>query len=151
MIRKLREADRRDFLRLSEMFYSSSAVLHALPRTYHEGMFEELMRSDRYAEGYVAELEGAVIGYALLAKTFSREAGGKVMWLEEMYILPEYRSHGIGKAFFSAIEEQAEREGFARIRLELEANNLRARALYERLGYRGLEYKQMVKELRSEE
>ena len=109
------------------------------------------MRSDRYAEGYVAEQEGAVIGYALLAKTFSREAGGKVMWLEEMYILPEYRSHGIGKAFFSAIEEQAEREGFARIRLELEANNMRARALYERLGYRELEYKQMVKELRSEE
>ena len=35
-------------------------------------------------------------GYALLAKTFSQEAGGLVVWLDEMYVRPAYRSKGLG-------------------------------------------------------
>ena len=45
------------------------------------------------------------------------------------------------------IEEYARKNNFARIRLEVEEYNVRALALYERLGYRPLDYCQMVKEL----
>ena len=36
--------------------------------------------------------EGEIVGYLLTAKTYSREAGGLVLWLEEMYMRPAYRS-----------------------------------------------------------
>lgn len=147
MVRKITRADRDAFLRLSEMFYASPAVMHTVPKAYHERAFEELMRSDEYADGYILESEGKIVGFGLTAKTYSREAGGKVLWLEELFVLEEYRSCGLGREFFAMAEAEAREKGFARIRLEVEEENIRARSLYERLGYRPLGYSQMVKEL----
>ena len=148
MIRKICAADLEEFLRLSALFYASPAVAHPVPASYHADAFEELMRSDAYADGYMIEADGKTVGIALTAKTYSREAGGKVLWLEELFILDGYRSRGLGREYFAFIERYAREKGFARIRLEVEAENVRARALYEKLGYLPLEYRQMVKELR---
>lgn len=137
-------------MHLSELFYSSSAVLHSVPKKHHENMFEELMRSDEYAEGYIFESDGVAVGFGLTAKTFSREAGGKVLWLEELFILEEYRGRGLGREFFAAAEQYARSNGYARIRLEVEEKNVRARSLYARLGYEPLDYRQMIKELRAD-
>ena len=148
MIRKICEADREAFLRMSADFYASAAVSHPVPAAYHADAFDELMRSDAYAEGYMVEADGKPVGFALTAKTYSREAGGAVLWLEEVYILEGYRSRGLGKEYFAFIEEHARRKGIARIRLEVAPDNVRARALYKKLGYVPLEYDQMLMELR---
>ena len=94
---------------------------------------------------FILEYEGQPAGYGLIAKTFSQEAGGYVYWLEELYILEEFRSKGLGSEFFAYVEEHKE-EGVLRFRLEVEEDNTRAAALYERLGYKPLNYKQMMKE-----
>ena len=146
MIRKANENDREEFIRLSEQFYHSPAVLHPVPRAYHESLFDEALRSDEYAGVYMVEDAGRAVGFGVTAKSFSREAGGKVLWLEELYILEECRGRGLGREYFSFIEKYAREHGFTRIRLEVEPDNVRARSLYERLGYRPLEYLQMVKE-----
>ncbi len=151
MIRKIKKEDREMFLKLSEEFYASPAVLHPVPKSFHERAFEEMMRSAEYAGGYILESEGEVVGFGLTAQTYSREAGGKVLWLEELYIREKYRSRGLGREFFAEVERYAKDNGFARIRLEVEEENVRARALYERLGYLPLEYRQMVKQLRETE
>ena len=147
MIRKLEPQDRAEFIRLSELFYASPAVLHPLPHAYHEDTFDELMRSRDYADGYMLFSDGKAVGFGLVAKTYSREAGGMVLWLEELFILEEYRCLGLGREYFAFIEKYARDNGFVRIRLEVEAENVRARALYGRLGYEPLGYLQMVKEL----
>ena len=147
MIREIPRNDRDSFLRLSDEFYKSEAVLHDIPAAYHEAAFDELMRSKKYASAYMIEWEGEIVGYLLTAKTYSREAGGLVLWLGEMYMRPAYRSKGLGKEAFAFIEALAARENIRRLRLEVEEDNVRARSLYERLGYRPLEYGQMVKEL----
>ena len=147
MIRRITEEDREVFIALSEEFYASPAVLHAVPREYHEAAFDELMRSGEYADGFIVEADERIVGFALTAKTYSRESGGKVLWLEELYILPEYRSRGLGREYFTFIEDYARKQGYARIRLEVEEENVRARALYGRLGYQPLEYCQMIKDL----
>ena len=134
MVRKITSADRNEFLRLSKMFYASTAVMHDIPEDYHKKAFEELMRSDEYAEGYILETEGKTVGFGLTAKTYSREAGGKVLWLEELFVLEEYRSCGLGKEFFAMAEAEAKAKGFARIRLEVEEENVRARTLTNGLG-----------------
>ena len=148
MIRAIENRDREAFLSLSAQFYSSAAVLHPVPQRFHEDAFDEMMRSDAYAGGFMLEADGKTVGFALVAKTYSREAGGMVLWLEELFILEEYRSRGLGREFFSAVEAYARENGYARIRLEVEADNVRARSLYERLGYLPLAYEQMVKQLR---
>ena len=143
MLRKIQKSDQEAFLALSKEFYQSDAVSHPVPESYHLRAFQEMMRSDAYLEGYIFELEGQIVGYALTAKTFSPEAGGMALWLEEVYIRPAFRSHGLGREFFEYVEAL---EGFARLRLEVAPENTRAIQLYERLGYQPLDYLQRVKD-----
>lgn len=145
MIRDLKQEDRESYLKMAHDFYHSPAVLHPVPDSYFEKTFEECMNEGTYAQGFILEYEGNLAGYGLISKTFSQEAGGYVYWLEELYILEEYRSKGLGSEFFTYVEEHKE-EGVTRFRLEVEEDNTRAIALYERLGYKPLDYKQMIKE-----
>ena len=145
MIRRIRESDRDDFLRLSEMFYSSSAVLHKVPTEYHVRAFDELMGSDAYLIGYIIELEQKIAGYVLLVKSYSREAGGPCLWLDEIFIIPEMQGRGLGREFFEYLNTSPEFAMYARIRLETEPDNEKARALYSRMGFRDLPYLQMIK------
>ena len=145
MIRDLKQEDRESYLKMAHDFYHSPAVLHPVPDSYFEKTFEECMNEGTYAPGFILEYEGNLAGYGLISKTFSQEAGGYVYWLEELYILEEYRSKGLGSEFFTYVEEHKE-EGVTRFRLEVEEDNTRAIALYERLGYKPLDYKQMIKE-----
>mgnify|MGYP001622931512 CR=1 FL=1 len=145
MIRKMTENDRDLYVKMAEEFYSSDAVLHPIPREYFEKTADEALRSDEYAEIYLLEFEGKTAGYGLMARTFSQEAGGQVLWIEELYIREEFRSRGLGREFFSYVEEN-NRGRISRIRLEAEEENTRAVSLYERLGYKKLDYKQMIKD-----
>ena len=84
MIRRMQEQDRALFLKLTDEFYHSDATLHPIPMEYHENAFNEMMRSDVYLEGYILEHEGQSAGYALVSRTYSHEAGGPAVWLEEL-------------------------------------------------------------------
>ena len=145
-IRKITSEDRDFFIAASKAFYASAAVAHDVPASYHLTTFEELMNSEVYQSGYILEVDGASAGYALVSKTFSHEAGGTVWWLEELYILPEYRGKGLGRSYFDFIEKAAAENGVRRLRLEVEPDNTRAAKLYSNLGYKPLNYSQMLKE-----
>lgn len=142
MIRKLTPQDEAVFIAMSEEFYASPAVEHAVPRDYHTRAFRELMRSDEYLEGYLLCDGETPAGYALLQKTYSREVGGLALWIDEIYLRPAFRGKGLAKEFFAF----AETFGAPRLRLEVEPENERAVALYGKLGYRYLEYRSMVKD-----
>jgi ribosomal protein S18 acetylase RimI-like enzyme len=91
--------------------------------------------------GYILLDEGEPCGFALLSKTFSQEAGGVSVTLEEIYIEPGHRGKGIGTAFLSDLCANPD---YQRIRLEVEDDNLPAKRLYERMGFIELPYQQMV-------
>ncbi len=147
MVRKIEPADREAYIGLVQQFYSSDAVQHTVPKENIEATFDEMMRSDVYAQGYMLIYDGQAAGYALVAKTFSCEGGGLTVWVEEAFIAPSYRSLGLGKALFAAIEaEHGPR--LARMRLEITPDNTRAKSLYQKLGFQEFPYLQMVKEFK---
>lgn len=146
MVREIRKEDYQLYMDLSREFYDSEAVLHTIPESYREATWKEMMRSPEFVRGYILEKDGAPAGYGLTSRTFSQEAGGKVVWLEELYIRPEYRCHGLGKEFFRYVDEKIAPE-VKRLRLEIEPENLRAKKLYLSLGYEDLPYAQMVKDV----
>ena len=142
MLRKITLNDRETYIALSEEFYSSDAVSHSIPVEFHKNSFDELMRSDEYIECFIFEHEGETAGYALIAKTFSPEAGGVVVWIEELYVREGFRGKGLGKAFFAYMDQNY---NVSRYRLEVEPDNVRAKKLYSALGYKKLPYEQMIK------
>ncbi len=75
-VRKIREDDKAEFMAMSRDFYSSDAVLYPVPDSYHENAFNEVMRSDVYADCRIFAVGENVVGYALLLKSYAREAGG---------------------------------------------------------------------------
>ena len=146
MIRRITPADREIYLRMAHDFYHSDAVLHAVPDEYFVRAFDEMMRSEEYLLGLIFETDGKTAGYALLVNTWSQEAGGRAVWIDEIYVLPEYQGRGMAKDFFAQLKKIAPA---ARYRLEIEPDNARAEKLYRGAGFEELGYKQLVMDIKN--
>ena len=145
MIRRIRPDDRAVYLQMARDFYHSDAVLHPVPDENIFRTFDEMMASDAYLTGLIFEKDGKIAGYALLCKTWSQEAGGNTVWIDELYVLPEFQGRGIGHEFFAQLKTI---EPAARYRLETEPDNLRAKKLYESMGFEELAYQQLVMDIK---
>lgn len=144
MIRKFVPEDREDYIRFSTEFYNSSAVDKPAPREHFEQGFDEMMRSDVYVQGYMLVCDGNNVGYCVTMKTYSVEAGGITIWIDELFVLEEYRSKGLGRELFKYIEENGDKK-LRRIRLEVELENGRAISLYKKMGFEPAPYDGMWK------
>ena len=80
----------------------------------------------------------------MIAKSFSTEFGKPCIWIEDLYLKEEYRGGGIGSSFFSYLEEKFPE---TIMRLEVEEDNTRAVAVYQKNGYETLPYMEMKKEI----
>ncbi len=144
MIRKFVPEDRENYIRFSTEFYNSSAVDKPVPREHFEQGFDEMMRSDVYVQGYMLVCDGNNVGYCVTMKTYSVEAGGITIWIDELFVLEEYRSKGLGRELFKYIEENGDKK-LRRIRLEVELENGRAISLYKKMGFEPAPYDGMWK------
>lgn len=141
--RKFRESDRADYLRMANSFYSPPAVLHEPDEKVFIGNFEEAVKPDGRLIAYIVEADGKTAGFALSTLKFETEVGGTALWLEELYIEPEYRGCGIGGRYFEFVKSEYAGK-VRRIRLEVGPENTRAIKLYERNGFDFLDYRQMI-------
>ena len=149
MIRPIAPEDRETYLALCREFYHSPAVLHPVPEEHFARTFDRMLAGSPFVKGYLLEQDGTAAGYALLAVTFSQEAGGEVWWIEELYLRPEFQGKGLGTELFRYLETHRPKT-VTRFRLELEPDNRDARRLYERLGFSALGYGQMVRDFSEE-
>ena len=147
--RPITAADETDFYTMAEEFYHSDAVLHPSPAEYHRRAFAEMMRSGQYLSGYIFTDGDNTAGFAVTNRMMQHEAGGVMVWVEDLYIRPAYRGQGLGSRFLAWLEEQL-RGDAVMLRLETEPENERAQELYYRLGYENLNYLQMIKRLDEE-
>jgi len=86
----------------------------------------------------VARDKGEIVGLAALSFAWTLEHGGKSVWLDELYVVPERREQGIGRALLARVIGEARALGCKAIDLEVEAAHRRAERLYEREGFRRL-------------
>ena len=67
------------------------------------------------AYALVAESAGEVVGFALYFRNFSTWEGVHGIYLEDLYVAPEHRGSGLGKALLAALAEIAVQRGYARL------------------------------------
>lgn len=63
----------------------------------------------------IAELEGKPVGFALWFYTFSTFQGRHGIWLEDLYVDPDVRGNGIGKALLAHLARRCRTEGLGRL------------------------------------
>jgi GNAT superfamily N-acetyltransferase len=92
---------------------------------------------------WLAERGGQPVAILLANEIVSVERGGPVLWVEELYVVPEARRTGIARALLSRIGEEARRRGVRAIELEVVPTQEAAFALYRALGFSDVQRKRM--------
>lgn len=141
--RKFVEKDREIFFSMVKKFYAPPAVLHFPSDEVMLSAFDAAIECPEFVKGYLFECDGKPAGYAIVSMKFETEVGGMAAWIEELFVEEEFRSCGIGTAFFNYLSDEIKGKA-RRIRLEVGEDNTDAVRLYERLGFEFLDYKQMT-------
>lgn len=107
------------------------------------GARERLLRdgfgpAPRY-ELLLGELDGRAVAYAIYFFTYSTFLARPTLYLEDLFVRPDARQHGVGGALLRALAETAVREGCGRMEWAALTWNRLAIDFYERLGARALE------------
>ncbi|MBA3625466.1 MAG: GNAT family N-acetyltransferase [Methylibium sp.] len=106
-------------------------LLEVTPETLHPHLFGERP----VAEALIAELNsGAVVGFALFFTNFSTFLGKPGLYLEDLFVLPEQRRLGIGKALLRALGQLALERGCGRFEWSVLDWNEPAIRFYEAMG-----------------
>ena len=89
-------------------------------------------------EIFLAELDGEVAGYAFVFETYSTFLALPSLYLEDLFVLPEFRSRKVGYSLFKYCAEQAVRRGCGRFEWAVLEWNTHAINFYKRLGAKHL-------------
>ncbi|MDB4949584.1 MAG: N-acetyltransferase [Gemmatimonadetes bacterium] len=83
---------------------------------------------------FIAELDGAPVGYAITCETYSSFLALPTLYLEDLFVLPEARRYGVGRAAFRHLAGEAVRGGYGRMEWVVLDWNQLAIDFYEKLG-----------------
>ncbi|MGB7086530.1 MAG: GNAT family N-acetyltransferase, partial [Phormidesmis sp.] len=87
-----------------------------------------------YAEAMVAELDGKVVGSALYFYNFSTFLMKPGIYLEDLFVLPDYRRKGIATALLKQLAAHAVSQGCGRLEWSVLDWNESAITFYKRIG-----------------
>lgn len=83
-------------------------------------------------EAYLGRLGSAYVAYVIIYFTYSSFRALPTLYLEDIFVLEEYRRHGIGQAMFDFCVKRARREGCGRIEFTVLDWNKSAQRFYEK-------------------
>ncbi len=87
-----------------------------------------------YAETLIAEVNGEPAGFALFFHNFSTFLAQPGIYLEDLFVKPEQRSHGVGRALLERLAQIAVQRDCGRLEWAVLDRNEDAIRFYERLG-----------------
>ena len=99
-----------------------------------EKLTATLFGDRRYAETLIAEEGGEPVGFALFFHNFSTFLAQPGIYLEDLYVLPEQRGRGVGRALLERLAQLAVDRGCGRLEWAVLDWNVDAIKFYERLG-----------------
>lgn len=84
-------------------------------------------------EGRLALVDGRPVGLAHFRRMPSPLRGADIGFLDDLFVDPEVRAKGVGRALIDAVAETARERGWSVVRWLTADDNYRARTLYDRL------------------
>lgn len=97
-------------------------------------LHEALFATPPAAEALIAEMEGVSVGMALFFHNFSTWTGWRGLYLEDLYVTPEARGAGVGKALLQRLAAIAVERGCGRFDWAVLDWNTPAQEFYRAMG-----------------
>ena len=136
----VRHATREDapvFLELVDALADYEKLDRPTPEA-RERLLRDGFGDEPFFQPYIAEMDGRPVAYAMTFFTYSSFLALPTLYLEDLFVLPEARGHGVGKGLFLFVAAEAVRRGCGRMEWAVLDWNQLAIDFYERLGARRL-------------
>ena len=98
-----------------------------------------LFGADPAAEVWIADWDETPAGFALFFRSYSTFIGCPGIYLEDLFVRPDFRGRGIGWAMLKSLAAEVRRRGFARLDWVVLDWNRPAIDFYHRIGARPLD------------
>src|SRR5438445_5655105 len=100
---------------------------------------QSLFGNPRFAEVLIAEEDGTPVGFALFFHNYSTFLAQPGIYLEDLFVKPEYRGRGYGKALLARLAQIARERNCGRVEWAVLDWNEPSIAFYESLGARKMD------------
>jgi GNAT superfamily N-acetyltransferase len=136
MTLRIRPAEARDVPLIAELIRGLARFenMEEQVSLTEERLAESLFGQRPYAETLLAEDDGTAVGFALFFHNFSTFLGLPGVYLEDLFVIPEQRGRGIGRALLRELARLAVERGCGRLEWSVLDWNRDAIGFYERLG-----------------
>ncbi len=129
---KIRRASIKDFEAVKRIEYLS------FKNPYSDYYLKRLLNGNLADLSFIAELNNQPVGYVIARREFKEnEIIGHVIAIA---VHPDFRGRGIGKRLMETVLQEFKKLGVKKVYLEVRVNNLPALRLYEKLGFKIVEY-----------
>jgi ribosomal protein S18 acetylase RimI-like enzyme len=146
--RPCRPKDHDALLKLIVTYYRSSTIPFNR-KSLTKGL-DTLLRNVSQGQAWLMENHKKPVGYALLTYNFDLEYGGVEGLLIDLYVEKRFRNRGIGSLALYEVEDFCRERGIRTIELQVTHHNKGAEDFYRKAGFRILERKVLLLEVRSE-
>ncbi|MCL9768969.1 GNAT family N-acetyltransferase [Flavobacterium sp. HXWNR69] len=93
-------------------------------------LFQEFISNEPLGKSWLIYSENEIVGYIILTFIFSFEYGGKIAFVEELFIKETAREKGFGKEAIQFIQQEVPKLSLKLLYLEVEPHNEKAQKLY---------------------
>jgi ribosomal protein S18 acetylase RimI-like enzyme len=137
---RIRDAEPGDvaaLMRLKRLLAEAEDALHAVRASAADWLRDGFGPNPGFC-AYVAEVGGAVVGMATCSRRIITGWNGPVVFLQDLFVEPAHRRHGIAAALIARVAAFASEIGSPIVELTVRADNAAAQAFYGRAGFRPL-------------
>lgn len=108
---------------------------YPIDRTLSTTNFEYFINKTDLGRAWLIYHDEEIVGYVMIAFMFSFEYGGRIAFLDELYLNENARGRGLGKKAVAFIQSQAQKLELKLLYLEIEKHNATAQKLYIAAGF----------------
>lgn len=132
---RVRPARPDDMARVAEMARALAAHLQDPdPGDGRAALIGNVFGPDRWCECLVAEADGMLVGFLLACRRFEASMGQRSLWISDLYVAPEARGKGAGRAMLVAVARRAVELRCAHLSWDVWHENAGALVFYARIG-----------------
>jgi len=96
---------------------------------------KQLLKNRSIGQAFLVISNSKPVGYTILIDSFDLEFGGRVAFVTDLYLEPDFRRRGIGTEVLKQLEHFCRERGMKTIELQAERRNRAALSFYRRQGF----------------